>query len=127
MAVTTIVPIALTLNTATADEGAISGTQIVTGADGGSIDLSTVSYLGRRMLINLTDDSSGDDVTIAAGDRPPSQLADLGALVITIAASDRKTIVIEIARFLKSDETILLTAAGDASISVAAYILPRNA
>lgn len=127
MAVTTITPTALSLDTATADLSATPGTLIVTGADGGSIDLGTATYAGRKMLLYLTDTGTAQDITVTAGDRPPSQRADAGALAVTMAASDVKALVIEIGRFLQNDQTILITSAGNSTSRVAAFILPREA
>ena len=103
MAVTPITVTDLTLNTESADlnDGAFGtlGTQIATGADGFNVDVS--GYLDRRLVFIFTDQgAAGDDVTMEAGTRPPSQRADLGGTTITMAASDTKAVAFENGQFL---------------------------
>ena len=103
MAITTVTVTDLTLNTETADlnTGAFGtlGTLIVTGADGFNVDLST--YGDKKITFVFTDQgAAGDDITMVAGNRPPSQRADLGTTVITMAASDTVAACLENAQFL---------------------------
>ena len=121
MAVTAVTPVDLALDVASADLPDAGMTSIATGADGGSIDLS--SFQGRPVIIKF-ENSTGGDFTITAGDRPPSQRSGLGTLVIAMSAADVKYITLEISRFLQDDQKILFICAdNDGSCSV--FVLPR--
>ena len=122
MAVTVITPLDLVVNVVSGDLPDAGMTAITAGvADGASVDLS--SYGGRIALFKL-EDSTGDDFTFVAGDRPPSHRTGLGNLVVAMAASDVKFIVLEMSRFLQDDGKILFNVAGnDGSCSV--FILPK--
>ncbi len=120
MATTAITPTALTLNTATADTDDAAGTVATTVADGWAI---AVSGPAERYLLKFVADGSGDTVVITAGDSPPAILAGLGNLSITLAASDVKYIVVEGARFLQNDNTIVATC-GDTGTKCYAWKMP---
>ena len=127
MAITTVTVTDLTLNTESADlnAGAFGtlGTLIATGADGFNVDCS--NYGDRKLLFIFTDQgAAGDDVTITAGNRPPSQRADLGTTVITMDASDTRAVAFENGQFLgrglgwsvgNHEQNISGTSAGNAS------------
>ena len=103
MAITTVTVTDLTLNTESADlnTGAFGtlGTLIATGADGFNVDLS--GHLDKKITFIFTDQgAAGNDVTMVAGNRPPSQRADLGTTVVTMAASDTLAVCFENAQFL---------------------------
>ena len=93
MATTAITPVTMVMNTAGADLPDASGTVATTPADGWVIAAGGLS--GNRLLLKFLADASGDTVTIAAGDNPPAVRKGLGALAITLAASDVKHIVVE--------------------------------
>ena len=103
MAITTVTVTDLTLNTESADLNTAAlgtlGTLIATGADGFNVDLS--NFGDKKITFIFTDQGAGgDDVTMVAGNRPPSQRADLGTTVVTMAASDTKAVCLENAQFL---------------------------
>ena len=94
MAITTVTVTDLTLNTESADLNTAAfgtlGTLIATGADG-----------DKKITFIFTDQgAAGDDITMVAGNRPPSQRADLGTTVISMAASDTVAVCLENAQFL---------------------------
>lgn len=101
------------LNTRSADlpfiAGAGSGNAIVAtaAADGWILSPpSSQNFGNNRLVIILGSDGSGGTVTFKAGDRYPAHRADLGDLVITLAANDGRIVPIESSRFLQSDGTI---------------------
>ncbi len=115
-----ITPVALALNTASADLNDASGTAIADAA----ANTFVIAAGGRnadRLILKFVDDGTGDTVVIVAGDRPPSALAGLGNLSITMAASDVKYICVEAARFLQDDGTIHAIC-GDNGMKCAAFI-----
>jgi hypothetical protein len=65
------------------------------------------TFGNQRLWIILGSDGTGGTVTFKAGDRYPAQRADLGDLVITLAANDGRCISIETSRFLQNDGTII--------------------
>lgn len=65
------------------------------------------NFGNNRLVIVLGSDASGGTVTFKAGDRYPAQRADLGDLVITLAANDGRVVPIETSRFLQNDGTIV--------------------
>lgn len=121
MAVTPITPTELTLNTMSADILDADGTAATTQADGWAI--AAGGNPGSRLLLKFFDDGSGGTVTFKAGDRPPSQRAGLGDLVITLAASDCRYICVEASRFLQDDGSIIAIAS-DAGAECTAFLLP---
>lgn len=126
MTVAAVTPLSLVMDTASADFADADATAITTGADGFSIDADSVDWTGRKMVIKFVDDGSGDVITILAGDYPPALRQGLGNLVITLAASDVKYVVLESARFLQNDGKILGTSTGT-GVKVGAIVLPRGA
>jgi len=123
MSTTAITPKDLALNTRSDDLLDSDGTVATTPADGWVI---ASAAKGRNLLLKFLADGTGDTVTIKAGDRPPSHRAGLGDLTVTLAASDVRYIVVETARFLQNDGTLLATCT-DAGTSCLAFLLPRNA
>lgn len=102
------------LNTRSADlpvtAGSGSGNAIAatSTADGWVISPpSGQEFANDRLVIFLGDTGTGGTVTFKAGDRYPAQRADLGDLVITLAASDGRFVPIETSRFLQNDGTII--------------------
>ena len=63
-------------------------------------------FANDRLVIILGSDGTGGTVTFKAGDRYPAQRADLGDLVITLAANDGRVVSVETSRFLQNDGTI---------------------
>jgi hypothetical protein len=102
----------LTLNTRSADlpfiAGGGSANAIVatSAADGWIVSPPSGLQFDERLVIILGSDGSGGTVTFKAGDRYPAQRADLGDLVITLAADDGRVVHIETSRFLQNDGTI---------------------
>lgn len=125
MAVTAITPIILAVNTASVDHADADATDVTTAVDGFSIS-AALAHSGDRLLLKFVDDGTGDTVTVLAGDRPPGQRAGLGNLAITMAASDVKYVVLEPARFLQSDGTILVTCT-DEGMRMSAFLMPKGA
>ena len=123
MAVTALTVIEPANSVATSDQSATPGTQIVTGADGGSIAAGNRTD---RMVLYITDGGAGDTVVVTAGDKPPGERAGLGALSVTMAASDTKWLVIEGSRYLQDDGTLLITCTNDANITIAPVFLPNT-
>jgi hypothetical protein len=136
MAVTAVTVTDLALNTESGDLNTAAtlgklGTEIATGADGFYVDLS--GYLDRKIVFVFTDQGgTGDDVTMIAGNRPPSQRADLGTTVITMAANTTAAVSLENAQFLGDGLTgatgsgnMAGTSAGD-NTYVAVLALPRD-
>ena len=128
MSVTTVTVTKLAINTASADLDDASGVVATTPADGWSITPAANGLVPAdpsRLLLKFVADASGDTVTIKAGARPPSELADLGDLAITLAASDVKYIWLEYGRFAKADGSILAVCT-DAGTKVNAFQLNRG-
>ena len=65
------------------------------------------TFGNQRLWIILGSDGTGGTVTFKAGDRYPAQRADLGDLVITLAANDGRCVPIESSRFLHNDGKII--------------------
>ncbi len=114
MAVTTIACEQGILNTRSADLPFIAGggsgnAKVATStADGWVISPPSGETFGnQRLWIILGSDNTGGTVTFKAGDRYPAQRADLGDLVITLAADDGRCVPIESSRFLQNDGTII--------------------
>ena len=113
MAVTTILCELVTLNTRSSDLSPIIGggtgnSKVATSATDGWVvsPPSGTEFANSRMFFTMGSDGSGGTVTFKAGDRYPAQRADLGDLVITLAADDCRYIAIETSRFLQNDGTI---------------------
>lgn len=112
MATTAITTELLTLNTRSADLPFIAGSGsanaiVATSAtDGFVVSPPSGSTFDERLVFILGSDGTGGTMTFKAGDRYPAQRADLGDLVITLAANDGRVISIETSRFLQNDGTI---------------------
>ena len=112
MATTAITTELLTLNIRSSDFPFIAGggtaNAIVAtaAADGWIVSPPSGTTFDERLLFILGSDGTGGTVTFKAGDRYPAQRADLGDLVITLAADDGRVVSIETSRFLQNDGTI---------------------
>ena len=118
-----VTPTTLVMNTESADILDANGTSINTA----STDVFSISAAGLppgRLLLKFLVNGTGDTITIAAGDRPPSQRAGLGALTIVMAASDVRYIVVDSSRFLQDDGTIRATCTDDGT-TCKAFIIPN--
>jgi hypothetical protein len=122
----------LTLNTRSADlpfiAGGGSANAIVAGStsDGWTISPPSGETFDERLVLILGSDGSGGTFTFNAGDRYPAQRADLGTLVITLAANDGRVVSIETSRFLKNDGTIVCIPS-TTGIVMTAIMLPKAA
>lgn len=129
MAVTTITPLALVMDVASADLPDAGDTSVATGADGFSIAATAASEgYGGNLLIKIVAPTNAGTVTFTAGVKPPSMRADLGTLAVTMAADDVKYIVVEQGRFQQTDGTIdgIISGAGADTMLMAAFRLPRT-
>lgn len=112
MATTAITCELLTVNTRSADlpfiagSGSANAIVTTTAADGWVVSPPSGEQFDERLVVILGSDGSGGTVTFKAGDRYPAQRADLGDLVITLAANDGRVVHIETSRFLQNDGTI---------------------
>ncbi len=136
MATTAIAVERLTIDTISTDFATVgggSGNNLVatTPSDGWVISpatnstptLNTEGVLGEKIILRLVADGTGDTVTVTAGDRYPAHRIDLGALTLTLAASDVRYVVLESSRYLQDDGTIIVTAT-DAGTALTAMELP---
>lgn len=125
MAVTSITPIALTANTASADHADADATAVATGADGFSVVATNIGR-GRNVLLKFVSVTNAATVTINAGDKPPAMLQGLGNITVTLAANDVKYIAVELARVLQSDGTITgtISGAGANTSLMSVFVLP---
>jgi hypothetical protein len=130
MAITTVTAKSLTLDTRSDDIPLAAHTDIATGADGWTVDLS--GYEGRPVLF-VFEDSAGGTIVVNAGDRPPSEREGIGAStveapggrMITLAANDVRYISLDRSRFTQSDGCVTgLASTNTASMMV--LVLPRN-
>jgi hypothetical protein len=130
MAVTTITPVVLVMDTASADLPDANGTAIPAGVDGFSIAATALSEgYGGNMLIKLHEvGGTAGVVVFTAGAKPPSMRADLGTLSVSLAASDMKYIVIEQGRFTQADGTItgIITGVSVDDVEMTVFRLPRS-
>lgn len=122
MAETNITVVKLAEGVASADLPDASGTVATVPADG--FNIVVPGNVTDRLLLKFVADSSGDTVTLVAGDYPMATRAGLGDLEITLAANDVKYIVVEGQRFLRGNGTILATCT-DAGTMCAAFQLPK--
>jgi hypothetical protein len=112
LATTAITCELLTVNTRSADlpfiagSGSANAIVTTTAADGWVVSPPSGEQFDERLVVILGSDGSGGTVTFKAGDRYPAQRADLGDLVITLAANDGRVVHIETSRFLQNDGTI---------------------
>lgn len=124
MAKTTVTPIQLSRDTATADHADANATAISVGADGWQV-LDSEGVAGNRMVFKFVTGAAGATITILAGTKPPSMNAGKGNLAITLAANDVKYVAIDQSRFRQADGSIQgLSSANAESMSV--FILPRD-
>ena len=125
MADVAVTPTTLVLNTVSADILDTDGTAIGAGfaTDQWAIDAGARS--GNQIVLKFWDDGSGCTITIKAGDRPPSQRADLGNRSFVMAASDVRQICVEASRFVHDDGKIRVEAT-DAGAECQAFIIPRT-
>jgi|TARA_Y100000310_G_scaffold119312_1_gene118049 hypothetical protein len=101
--------------------GSGSGNNIVatTPSDGWVISPESGGTLGEHLILRLVANGSGDTFTVTQGDRYPAQRVDLGALTLTLAASDVEYVSLETSRFLQNDGTIIITATDSGSVLTA--------
>lgn len=129
MAATAVAPTVLSLDTMSADAPDAGMTAIANGTNGGEVDLA--GYTDRPILFKF-EDSAGCVITLAQGDRPPAQRAELGAtgtdiptgLDITLTAAQVKYVVLELSRFMQDDETVFFTSTTN-STSCSVFVLPK--
>jgi len=124
MAVTTVTPVQLVKDTATADLPDAGSTAIVTGADGWKV-ADSEGVAGNRMIFKFVTGAAGATITINAGDKPAAMNAGKGNLAITLAANDVKYVAIDQSRFRQSDGSITGTSSLNAE-SMSVFILPRD-
>lgn len=124
MATTALTPTILVMDTASADLADATCTDVATAADGWTI-AAGLAHSGDRLLLKFVDDGSTATITVVAGDRPPSQRANLGNLSISMAASDVKYVCVDPARFVQSDGTILVTTDNE-SERMSAFLIPKG-
>jgi hypothetical protein len=85
---------------------------------------SGTEFANDRLIIILGSDGTGGTVTFKAGDRYPAQRADLGDLIITLAANDGREVPLETSRFLQNDGTIIAIPS-TTGLVLTASMLPR--
>ena len=131
MATTAITPTPLVVNVESADILDAAGTVATTPTDGWVVAAPVSGIVGgvlvgdTDLLLKFLADATGDTFTIVAGDRPPSQRTGLGNLLVVLAASDVRYILIDKSRFLQDDGTILVTAT-DAGSTCYAFTIPKK-
>ena len=118
-----VTPTALAINVESADILDAGGTSINT-ASSDVFAIAAGGSAGNHILLKFLVDASGDTITIKAGDRPPSQLVDLGDLDFVLAANDVRYIVVETGRFLQDDGTIRATCTDDGT-TCKAFTIPE--
>jgi hypothetical protein len=118
-----ITPVDPTFNTRSADLPA-AGAAITT-ATTNTFAIAAGGRCNGQIVLFFESDSSGDTVTILAGDRPPSQDADEGADTIVLAASDLRA-YFPTGRFLQNDGSIRATCTDDGTLCYA-LIIPHGA
>ena len=93
-------------------------------ADGWIVSPPSGVTFDERLLFILGSDATGGTVTFKAGDRYPAQRADLGDLVITLAADDGRVISVETSRFMQNDGTINVIPS-TTGLVLTAVVLPK--
>lgn len=130
MAVVTITPVVLVMDTESADLPDASTVAITAGIDGFKIAATPLSegYSGNLLIKLVEAGGTAGVVVFDAGTKPPAIRADLGPLSISMAASDVRYVVIEQARYMQSDGTYTGTVTGTSvdDVEMAAFRLPRN-
>jgi hypothetical protein len=118
MADTTVNVTTLALNASTANP---TGTAIAAA----NSHVITPTKETSKVAIRLTNTFAGAKVfTIEAGDSPPADAAGQGSLAISLAQDDVVFVVLESARFLKSDGNIRITVAASTTGFIEAIQLP---
>jgi len=78
-----------------------------------------------KLVIRFTNTFAGAKVfTIQAGANPPADAAGQGALTQSLAQDEIWWVVIESARFVKANGTIVVTVAASTTGAIAAFQLP---
>lgn len=129
MAVTTVTPLALAMDVASADLPDAGATAVATGADGFSIAATAASEgYGGNLLIKMVSVTNAATFVFNAGTKPPAIRADLGTLSVVLSADDVKYVAIEQARYMQADGTYTgtVTGAGADTSLMAAFRLPRT-
>ena len=116
----------LTLNTASADLLTAAGTAIVD-IDAANTAIVTDCSAGEKLIFFLTERDGGGTATatFTAGDNPPSHLAGLGTLAISIPANDAVVVPIETAQFLQDDGTVEIVVTNQ-NILISVLRLPKG-
>jgi hypothetical protein len=118
MADTTVNVTTLALNASTANP---TGTAVVAA----NTHVITPTKETSKLVVRLTNTFAGAKAfTIVAGDSPPSDAAGQGNLVLTLAQNDVVFVVLESARFLKSNGDINITVAAATTGFIEAIQLP---
>lgn len=113
----------------TAGDSATTGGSAVatTASDGWLISAPTGRSLADGTLVLIfSAANTGDTFTITAGNRPPSQRADLAATTVTVTANKTFIYCPDVAAHLKTAGTIQVTATRTDS-NLAAVLIPRGA
>ena len=124
MSVTVITPVELAFDTVSADIGADCGAIVATTPTDGWTIAKPAGKDWQLAFLYLLVDASGDTITIAAGDNPPSARAGLGAKALVLAASDVRLFPIEPGRYQQDDGSLLVTCT-DAGTKLACVFLPK--
>lgn len=124
MATAAVTPTPLVRDTMSADILDADGVASTTASDGWVVAAPVAPDVD--ILLKFLADASGDTVSIKAGDKPPAERAGLGDLDLVLAASDVRYIMVEKARFMQDDGTLLITAT-DAGTTCYAWTIPKDA
>jgi hypothetical protein len=122
MADTAVHVTSMTVNTALANP---AGTAIVAA----NTHTITPTRATGKVLIRVTNTTASEKIaTITVGDNPPADAAGQGVVTITLAAGDSTPtigfIVVESARFIQNDGTIVITVASGMTGFIEAIQLP---
>lgn len=79
----------------------------------------------RGLLIRVAA-TTGGDITIQSGSKPPAELASNGDLVQEVATNDERIFVVEGARFIQADGSIWIDFEAATAGTVWAYRLPQG-
>lgn len=129
MASIAVTPVALAMNTPSADLAAgtsivsAAANQWVVSAAGSGVQVNDLQ--GTRLLLRFIGVATST-VTIHAGDRPPSQRADLGDLTVSLANGQHKFVAIEAARFINANGQIVVSVNTGDTTAMTAFLLPRG-
>ncbi len=122
MADVDITPIDPTFNTRSAD--LISAGTAISNASDNTFIIAAAGRCNGQIVLIFESDGTADTVTIKAGDRPPSQDADLGDDTIVLAGSDLRA-YIPTGRFIQDDSTIEATCTDNGTMCYA-LIIPHG-